>query len=149
MNFLGCQICPVMMNGVVKEIFDNYIKIYLHGRLGVMYISKRLISGNEIIEPGYELNFYFSFIWVTEERFDYDYWGLFSDENIQPCLIGGKIIEVNDTAAKIKIDNLLGTIAVPRRWMFTDVELKEGLNVEFYFSRIDIKGKSNLTKEMI
>ncbi|HBI92206.1 MAG TPA: hypothetical protein DDY58_07100 [Terrisporobacter glycolicus] len=64
-------------------------------------------------------------------------------------MIGGKIIEVNDTAAKIEIDNQVGTVAVPRRWMFTDVKLEEGLDVEFYLSRMEITGKSNLPKEMI
>lgn len=149
MNIPAYQICPVIMNGLVKEFSDDYIKIYLHGRLGVMHISRDIMTKNTVIEPGHELKFYFSFIWVTQERLDYDYWSLFSDEGSQPCLIGGKIIEVNDTAAKIEIDNQVGTVAVPRRWMFTDVKLEEGLDVEFYLSRMEITGKSNLPKEMI
>ena len=46
---------------------------------------------------------------------------------------------MNDTAAKILIDSDLGTVAVPRRWLFTDVPLEVGQNVEFYLSRMQVR----------
>ena len=43
----------------------------------------------------------------------------------------------------------LGTVAVPRRWAFTDVPLDEGQNVEFYFSPMHIVGKMDIPQESI
>jgi hypothetical protein len=100
------------------------------------------------IEPGVEMQFYFSYIQVNENPYDYD------DEPVQnlelePCLIGGEITEVNDTAIKVKVMNQIGTVAVPRRWVFTDVPLREGQNVEFYFSPMKTIGKRDIPAESI
>lgn len=140
---LDYQINPIRMGGLVKEIGDNLVKVHLHGRLGVIEVPESLIRGSEEIAPGYETAFYFSYIQVVERALDYDVAEL-TMEGAGPCLMGGRIIEVNDTAAKMAMMNGLGTIAVPRRWMFTPVELKVGQNVEFYFSAMDVVSKQTL-----
>jgi hypothetical protein len=62
----------------------------------------------------------------------------------EPCFIGGTICEVNDTAIKADIVDHLGTVAVPRRWVFTASTLEAGQNVEFYFSPMRVIGKRNI-----
>ena len=135
---------PIKMGGLVKEATDSQVKVHLHGRLGVITVDPKLIPFNGTLEPGHEAEFYFSYIEVVDNPYDYDVMGLLNDNEIMPCLLGGKIIEVNDTAAKIEIMNNLGTIAVPRRWMFTAVPLVEGLDVQFYFSRMNVIGKRDI-----
>lgn len=95
------------------------------------------------------MEFYFSYIQVVEDPYDYDSSDMITDHEIMPCLLGGKISEVNDTAVKVEIINQLGTIAVPRRWVFTPVPLKEGQNIEFYFSCMQVVGKKNIPLESI
>ncbi|MCI9439345.1 MAG: hypothetical protein HFH85_19800 [Lachnospiraceae bacterium] len=58
-----------------------------------------------------------------------------------PSLLGGKLVEVNDTAVKMEIMEQLGFITVPRRWVFTDFVLEVGQNIEFYFSSMQIVEK--------
>jgi hypothetical protein len=57
---------------------------------------------------------------------------------LNPVLMKGKIVSVNDTAAKVDIQGRLGVITVPRRWVFTDKQLEPGLKVEFYFSYMQV-----------
>lgn len=140
---LDYQINPIRMGGVIKEQNADLIKVHLHGRLGVIEVPKSLIIGSEQIVPGYETAFYFSYIQVVDTTLDYDVAEL-TMEGAGPCLMGGRIIEVNDTAAKIAIMNELGTIAVPRRWMFTPVALEVGQNVEFYFSAMEVVARQML-----
>jgi len=92
------------------------------------------------LEPGHEMQFYFSYIQVNETPYDYDCSSVLGMEFL-PGLIGGTIIEVNDTAIKVEMMNRLGTVAVPRRWAFTSVPLSGGQNVEFYFSPMKVVGK--------
>lgn len=140
---------PVKMGGLVKEVSSDQIKVHLHGRLGVITVPKKLVRQNVSLEPGHEMEFYFSYIQVMENPYDYDCSDMVTSHELMPCLLGGQISEVNDTAIKVSIMNELGTIAVPRRWAFTPVELKEGKNVEFYFSCMDVVGKRELPAEFI
>lgn len=135
---------PIKMGGLVKEISGDKVKVHLHGRLGVITIPKRMIITNEELETSHETEFYFSYIQVIENPYDYDASEMKTDHEIRPCLLGGKIIEVNDTAIKVKIMNELGTVAVPRRWAFTPVALEEGQDVEFYFSCMKVIGKRDI-----
>ena len=82
------------------------------------------------------IGFYFSYLQLTEQPLDYDYTPLSADTDTEPCLVGGILEEVNDTAVKVRIGRNLGTVAVPRRWVFTDREPAEQDHVEFYLSRI-------------
>ncbi len=143
------MIQPIKMGGLVKEVYDSQIKVHLHGRLGVITIPKRLVRSDEKMEAGHELEFYFSYIRVVEDPYDYDSSDMVREHDIFPCLLGGKITEVNDTAAKVEIMNHLGTVAVPRRWYFTDVPLKKGSDVEFYFSCMNLVGKRDIPVESI
>lgn len=128
---------PILMGGLVKEVHDGQVKLHLHGRLGVITIPEELILTKEPVMPGLELEFYFSYVQVTAAPLDYDTSPLHGkDEELIPCLIGGHIIEVNDTAIKASLDEGLGTVAVPLRWVFTDMALEEGQCVELYFSRV-------------
>jgi hypothetical protein len=134
MEAVDYQIAPVRMGGTVKQVVDNFIKINLYGRLGVLNVPKNFIIGNNVVNQGNELTFYFSYVQMVEYSSDYDYSMLQSQDSLIPCLVGGVLVEVNDTAVKIKIENDLGTIAVPRRWVFTPFVLQVGQFAEFYLS---------------
>ncbi len=128
---------PILMGGQVREAAPGTVKVNLHGRLGVITVPERLVICNGNIEPGAEAQFYFSYVQVHTAPYDYD------DSSIQhgeftPCLLGGAIDEVNDTAIRLSIMNELGTVAVPRRWVFADAPLSEGQNAEFYLSPMKI-----------
>ncbi|SKB98835.1 hypothetical protein SAMN06296386_11246 [Lachnospiraceae bacterium] len=140
---------PVRMGGLVKEVTDDRVKVHVHGRLGVITVPKGLVMGSEDLVPGHEMEFYFSYIRVVEDPYDYDSADMTTDHEIAPCLIGGKITEVNDTAAKVEMMDGLGTVAVPRRWYFTPMPLKEGQDTEFYFSCMKVTGKRDIPAESI
>lgn len=140
---------PIKMGGLIKEVTNDHIKVHLHGRLGVITVPNRLVISTEQSEPGHEMEFYFSYIQVVENPYDYDASGMNTAHEITPELLGGKIIEVNDTAVKVAVMNDLGTIAVPRRWVFTSVTLECGQDVEFYFSCMKIIGKRDIPVESI
>lgn len=140
---------PVKMGGLVKEVTEEKVKVHLHGRLGVIKVSPSLIISEEPLEVGHEMEFYFSYIQVVENPYDYDASDMTTDHEPEPCLLGGKITEVNDTAIEVAIMNNLGSVAVPRRWAFTPVILEEGQDVEFYFSCMKVIGKRNIPAEMI
>lgn len=147
------MINPVLMGGLVKEVTKEQVKVHLHGRLGVITIPKGFVipsaDSSEELEPGHEMQFYFSYLQVVEHPYDYDCAAMNPMEEVTPSLLGGTIIEVNDTAVKAEIMNQLGTIAVPRRWVFTDVTLEEGQTVEFYMSCMKVIGKRKIPVESI
>ena len=142
---------PVKMGGLVKDIYDdgNMVKIYLHGRLGVIKVPRRLIRGDTALEPGHELEFYFSYIQIISDPYDYTSSEMDPAEEIFPSLLGGKVIDVNDTAVTVSVMDDLGEITVPRRWLITNQELKEGNEAEFYFSCMDVTGKRDLPARFI
>ncbi|KMO87614.1 hypothetical protein AB840_01555 [Megasphaera cerevisiae DSM 20462] len=135
---LAYQLNPVLMGGVVTQSGQNIVKINLNGRLGVLYVRNSMVQGTNIT-PGAAVQFYFSYIQIVTEPLDYDYFPLEHESEVNPVLIGGVIIEVNDTAVKIEMGNQAGTVAVPRRWVFTSVPLAAGQQAEFYVSRIKVK----------
>ncbi len=147
---LDYTINPILMGGLVKEVKDNIVKVHLHGRLGVIEVPREYILEKDT-EPeiGHDMSFYFSYIQINENPYDYDCSPIKKDKEFAPCLIGGNIIEVNDTAIKVRMMEELGTVAVPRRWAFTDLPLAEGQNVEFYFSPMHIVGKKEIPAESI
>ncbi len=144
------QINPALMGGVVKEISeDGIVKINLNGRLGVIKVPKSLVIDNGVLEPGHRLQFYFSYIQIVENPYEYDRSDMNPDFGINPTLLGGKITIVNDTAVEATIMDGMGTVAVPRRWVFTPVVLEVGQSCEFYFSCMRITGKQDLPIESI
>lgn len=143
------MINPVKMGGLVKEVTDGFIKVHLHGRLGVIKVSPALIISDEPIQIGHETEFFFSYIQIVEDPYDYDASDMTTDHEIRPSLLGGKITEVNDTAIEAAIMNDLGSIAVPRRWAFTPITLAVGQDVEFYFSCMRVIGKRDIPAEAI
>ncbi len=141
---------PIMMGGLVKAVENDIVKVHLHGRLGVIEVPREYILDKDtVIEIGHDMQFYFSYIQINENPFDYDDTAIKNDKAFEPCFIGGTITEVNDTAIKAKMMDDIGTVAVPRRWAFTDMPLKEGQNVEFYFSPMRIVGKKDIPVESI
>ena len=129
------QINPVLMGGKIKTISpDGIAKINLNGRLGVINIPIDFILNKERIDAGRRLRFYFSYIKVVAKAPQYDPYELNADYGIRPTLIGGILKEANDTAVVITIMNGKGSIAVPRRWIFTDKNPEENLQCELYFS---------------
>ena len=146
---------PVLMGGLVKETDGDMVKVHLHGRLGVITVPKSCVLKGKADAPGMEepsvgteMQFYFSYLQINETPYDYDVSAV-KNGNFEPCFIGAVITEVNDTAVKAEIMDGLGTVAVPRRWVFTEVELKEGQNAEFYFSPMKICGKRDIPVESI
>lgn len=140
---------PVLMGGLVKKVSGDIVKVHLYGRLGVICVPSKFIRSSEKLQSGHKLEFYFSYIQVVEDTLDYDAAAMFSEEAPTPCLLGGKITEVNDTAIKVEIMDGIGTVAVPRRWVFTPSALAVGQSVEFYFSCMNAVGKSDLPAEFI
>ena len=60
---------PVMMGGIINGYDGEYAKINLFGRLGVIKIKPELIDGNA--ELGSIMEFYFSYIQVVKDPYDY------------------------------------------------------------------------------
>ncbi len=139
MDAAAYQINPVLMGGTATVTGTGLIKINLFGRLGVLYVPETLIENSDDVETGTALEFYFSYIQIVDRELDYDYAPLKAQGEELPCLVGGTLTEVNDTAAKLDIGDGLGTVAVPRRWLFTNQELAEGQHAEFYMSRMHIQ----------
>jgi hypothetical protein len=142
MSKLEYIINPVLMGGLVKEADDKTVKVHLHGRLGVITVPRAGILSDMPVVPGTEMQFYFSYLEVTNTPYEYDTLPIRCGMQ-EPCFIGGTICEVNDTAIKADIVDHLGTVAVPRRWVFAQSTLEEGQNVEFYFSPMRAVGKRN------
>ena len=140
---------PVMMGGLVKDVSGKRVKIHLHGRLGVLEVPRWLIADDRKLEPGHDLEFYFSYIQVNQNPYDYDTASLDPQLDLTPCLVGGTLTEVNDTAAKLEMIDDLGSVAVPRRWLFTDEPLEEGQNAEYYLSCLRVVGKKDIPQESI
>lgn len=149
MSTMDYVINPILMGGLVKEVNEDSVKVHLHGRLGVITIPKSLVLDEVMLEPGHEMQFYFSYLQVNNTPYDYDSSSICCDKSLEPCLVGAAITEVNDTAIKANIMNKLGTVAVPRRWVFTDFVLETGQNVEFYFSPMHVTGKRDIPAESI
>lgn len=148
MKHLEYTINPILMGGLVKDVIPGFVKVHLHGRLGVISVPQQLILRSMEVEPGVEMQFYFSYIQVNTNPYDYDDSSI-RNGSFEPCLIGGSIVEVNDTAMKVQCRNHLAIVAVPRRWAFTDVPLEKGQNVEFYFSPMKTAGKREIPVESI
>lgn len=143
------MINPVLMGGLVKEVHGDIVKIHLHGRLGVITVPRRVIRGEATPEPGCEMQFWFSYLWSTDQLLDYDVTPMTGEEELTPCLVGGTLTEVNDTAVVLTITDELGTVAVPRRWIFTDTALETGLCAECYLSGMRIVGRREIPVEQI
>lgn len=136
MTQLDYQLNPVLMGGVVTARTDDDIKINLNGRLGVLHVDPVLDTMKTAL-PGAQVQFYFSYMQIVDSPLDYDYYPLRHDALMMPSLVGGKLVEVNDTAVKVLVGDNLGTIAVPRRWIFTNVPLAVGQYAEFYLSPME------------
>ncbi len=139
---------PLRMGGMVKEASGAFITVHLHGRLGVLTVPAWFARRDGQIEIGQSLQFYFSYLQVVEMPCVYDTDVISSGGEAFPCLLGGVITQVNDTAVKADILHQLGSIAVPRRWVFTDRALKEGQQVAFYLSLMHPQaGRNDSEKE--
>lgn len=146
---LDYLINPVLMGGLVKETDGERVRIHLHGRLGVITVPRFLVLDPIPLETGHELKFYFSYLQINEYPYDYDAGPLRRGQEVVPALVGAELTEVNDTAVKAEIQDGLGTVAVPRRWVFTDVPLAVGQTAEFYLSPMKVVGKRELPAESI
>ena len=104
-----------------------------HLRDGVRVQQERLAVGAEV-------KFFFSYLWIAPHRGDYETAAMDPAEEIFPALLGGEVTEVNDTAVKVAVTGGLGTVAVPRRWVFTDVHQC----AEFYFSCMHLVEKGRI-----
>ena len=119
---LDYQINPVLMEGTVTKTAADDVVLNLRGRLGVIHAAPSLFLHQP--REGRKFRFYFSYMQIVKAPLDYDYAPLQTDREFTPVLAGGVLSEVNDTAI----------IAVPRRWVFTDVALEKGQYTEFYIS---------------
>lgn len=140
---------PALMGGLVKEVEADRVKVHLHGRLGVLTVPKQLVLDTIALEPGHELKFYFSYLQIRQHPYDYDAAALRCPEEMEPVLVSAELTEVNDTAISARIQDGLGTVAVPRRWVFTDVPLAVGQTAEFYLSPMKVAGKRDIPVKSI
>ncbi len=134
---------PILMGGVINKVTEDRVKINLRGRLGVIEVPKVLIV-SPAPKSGDKVSFYFSYLEVTDNPCDYDSDEIVREKEIIPCLLGGKIIEFNDTAIEAVVDKLDIIIRVPRRWVFTEVALEDELDVEFYLSRMQVLSQAGV-----
>lgn len=117
------------MGGLVKEAGQEWIKVHLHGRLGVITVPRSLVligADGGGAAPGHELQFYFSYLEVDDAPRDYDLSELKMLQEVTPVPVGGVLTEVNDTAVKCEMPSGMGVVAVPRRWVFTNQALPWG-----------------------
>lgn len=136
------------MGGLIKEITSDYVKIHIHGRLGVITIALEYVTCAEPLRTGHEVQFYFSYLRVTKERYSLDLQGMRTVPPF-PVLVYGTITEVNDTAVLAGLPDGIGTVAVPLRSVFTDVPLRTGLSAELYLSNIQVIGFRDIPAERI
>ena len=63
---------PVKMGGLVKEVYDDgkMVKIYLHGRLGVIQVHRGILRQDTVLDPGHELERDFSYIQLVRTAYD-------------------------------------------------------------------------------
>lgn len=133
------QINPVLMGGKIKSISsDGTVKINLRGRLGVLKVPSDIVINKEELEAGKKLQFFFSYLRVIDKDIEFDDLDLNVDYGLNPTILGGKFLEVNDTAVEVGVMNGKGTVAVPRRWVFTENDLEENNSCEFYLSCMQV-----------
>lgn len=133
------QINPVLMGGTIKSISsDGTVKINLRGRLGVLKVPSDIVINKEELEAGKKLQFFFSYLRVIDKDIEFDNLDLNVDYGLNPTILGGKFLEVNDTAVEVGVMNGKGTVAVPRRWVFTENDLEENNSCEFYLSCMQV-----------
>ena len=125
---------PVRMHGTVKPSDAGFIRVDLAGRLGVLTLSRRLLLPGCPTAPGAELSLYFSYLETDPSPREYDMTELLAQRKQLPVPVGGTLTEVNDTAVRCTLPAGLGTVAVPRRWVFTGLPLAEGQTAGFYLS---------------
>ena len=140
---------PVLMGGLVKEAGPEGVKVHLHGRLGVITVPRKLVLTGEELVPGYELQFYFSYLEVDGAPRDYDLSELKEAAELASIPVGGTLTEVNDTAVKCTLPEGLGVVAVPRRWVFTNQPLEVGQTAGFYLSPMKLVGKRDIPARSI
>lgn len=140
MKEFSYQLNPVLMEGTVTTVTPDQVSLNLRGRLGVVQSVPSLFL--QVPQVGKKFRFYFSYMQIVQSPLDYDYAPLTGSLEFIPVLAGGTLSVVNDTAIKADCIHGLVTIAVPRRWVFTDVALEAGQYTEFYFSPFQAVEKS-------
>ena len=138
------MIGPALMGGLVREAGPEWVRVHLHGRLGVITVPRSLVMTEEMLVPGHELQFYFSYLEVDDAPRDYDLSELKMLWEVTPVPVGGVLTEVNDTAVKCEMPGGMGVVAVPRRWVFTNQALAVGQTAGFYFSPMRLVGKRDV-----
>ena len=63
---------PALMGGLVKDAGQAWIKIHLHGCLGVITVPRSLALTEETLLPRHEVQFFFSYLEVDDVPRDYD-----------------------------------------------------------------------------
>ncbi len=114
------MISPALMGGLVKEAGQEWVKVHLHGRLGVITVPRPLVLTEEELLPGREVQFYFSYLEVDDVPRDYDLSELNMLREVMPVPVGGVLTEVNDTAVKCEMPGGMGTVA-PNPYYTPDV----------------------------
>ena len=65
---------PVLMKGLINNVSHGMVMVHLQGRLGVITIPERLVRVKEkkMMKPGEQVKFYFSYMQVVENPYNYD-----------------------------------------------------------------------------
>jgi hypothetical protein len=61
---LNIELAPVLSKGVIKEVNDTAVVVYVKGRLGVITVPLRWVFTDKPLEPDQEVEFYFSYMQV-------------------------------------------------------------------------------------
>ena len=129
---------PTLMMGTVREIQDELVTIHLRGRLGVIRIAKKHFKGSQNLAVDTKVRFFFSYIHVVETVYEFDNAIVNQAYDLSPSLLHGEITDVNDTSVQVEMAGNLGTVIVPRRWVFTNQALEKEQQVSFYFSYMEV-----------
>lgn len=61
------ELQPVLTKGKIVQVNDTAIKVDIQGRLGVITVPRRWVFTDKVLEPGEKVEFYFSYMQVTDE----------------------------------------------------------------------------------
>ncbi len=63
---MNIELNPILTKGKIVQVNDTAIKVDIQGRLGVVTVPRRWVFTDKPLEIGQRVEFYFSYMQVTE-----------------------------------------------------------------------------------
>jgi hypothetical protein len=63
---MNIELKPILTKGKIVQVNDTAIKVDIQGRLGVVTVPRRWVFTDKSLEVGQRVEFYFSYMQVTE-----------------------------------------------------------------------------------